>query len=157
MKQAGIALTLYAKDHGGRFPRHPSGYGDALSLLRDDTMPFAVTGPGYSEEVFKRAWATPTPSHVEEALCGRVYVQGLAETNDPRIAVLFDKVAAPPDHCHFPQRLWAEFVREVWTIGEGHRIVPVDCWPTFASNQVELLMQAGFTRSRAEALYSQVR
>jgi hypothetical protein len=32
-------------------------------------------------------------------------------------------------------------------------MIPVDRWPAFASNQVQLLVQAGIPRATAEAYY----
>lgn len=155
MPQAGIALQLYASEHGGRFPVHTNGYGDALLLVGEGGPHFFLTGPGYSTGVFEEAWASK--SDVDETLCGRVYVQGLSETNDPGIAILFDKLAAPPDHCHFPRRLWAGFVREACFLQGNWRAVPIEDWAGFASNQIELLVEAGFDRKHAEALYNEVR
>jgi hypothetical protein len=103
MPQAAGALRVYAHENGGRFPFHTNGYGDALLLVGQEGPYYYLTGPGYDTRVFEQAWASK--GDVDEALCDRVYVQGLTETNDPRIAVLFDKVAAPPDHCPFPDRL----------------------------------------------------
>jgi hypothetical protein len=114
-----------------------------------------LTGPGHSTQVFAEAWASK--SDVDEALCGRVYVQGLDETSDPGIVVLFDKIAAPPDHCHFPRRLWAGFVREVCFVDGSWRAVPLDPWGAFAQKQINLLVEAGFARGNAERLYGEVR
>jgi len=86
-----------------------------------------------------------------------VYVQGLSETNDPGLVVLFDKIAAPPDHCHFPRRLWAGFVREVCFVDGSWRTVPLEAWSGFALQQIDLLVEAGFDREHAARLYSEVR
>jgi hypothetical protein len=86
---------------------------------------------------------------VDERRCGRVYVQGLSQTNDSRIAILFDKVAAPPDHCHFPRRLWSDYFRDVGFTDGSWRSVPAEKWQEFSREQVELLVQAGLTREQA--------
>lgn len=155
MPQAGMALRMYAQDSGGRFPIHTNGYGDALLLVGEAGPYYFLTGPGYSEQVFREAWASK--SAVDETLCGRVYVQGLGEAADPGVVVLFDKMAAPPDHCHFPNRLWAGFVREVCFVDGDWRAIPIDVWDTFAQEQIDLLVGAGFTREDAEKLYGEVR
>jgi hypothetical protein len=155
MPQAALAFRMYASDHAGRFPIHTNGYGDALLLLGDGGPYFFLTGPGYSTRVFEEAWASK--SDVDETLCGRVYVQGLSETNDPGVVVLFDKIAAPPDHCHFPRRLWAGFVREVCFVDGSWRAVPLEAWSGFAQEQIDLLVEAGFDREHAESLYNEVR
>ncbi len=156
MPQAASALLNYADDNGGRFPFHTNGYGDALMMIaREPALFYYISGPGYDTSVFREALASGRD--VDESRCGRVFVQGLTVTNDPRIAILFDKVAAPPDHCHFPRRLWAGYVREVCFIDGTWRTVPVREWANFAHQQVELLVEAGFSRTQAQQLYDQVR
>jgi hypothetical protein len=157
MPQAGLAFRSYALDHQGRFPYSTNGYGDALLLMANEMGSFwgPLTGPGYDSRVF--AEAARTGRHIPEQLCGRVYVQGLSTISDAKIAILFDKIAAPPDHCHFPRRLWAGFVREVCFVDGDWRMVPVAEWPDFARRQTELLLAAGFSRGQAEELYQQVR
>ena len=157
MPQAGLAFKTYALDHEGRFPYSTNGYGDALLLMTNEMGNFwaGFTGPGYDSGVF--AEAARTGRHIPEQACGRVYVQGLSETNNPEIALLFDKVAAPPDHCHFPRRFWWGFVREVCFVDGSWRMVPVAEWSDFARRQVELLVADGFPRAQAQQLYEQVR
>jgi hypothetical protein len=48
MPQATFELISYADKHGGKFPTHAAGYGDALLLL-DPDCDYALTGPGYDE------------------------------------------------------------------------------------------------------------
>jgi hypothetical protein len=156
MPQAAGALLTYAHDHDGRFPYHTNGYGDALLLLTPDlAAPYCLTGPGYGTAAYDEAIATK--AHLDEKRCGRVYVQGLGLTNDSRIAMLFDKVAAPPDHCHFPRRLWRGFSRDVCFVDGDWRSVPVEKWPEFSREQVDLLVQAGSTRDAAQRLYDQAK
>jgi hypothetical protein len=152
MAMAATSLSTYAYDHGGQFPYHTNGYGDALLLMTDYMEGFwaGFTGPGYGAAVF--AEAARTGSHVPDEACGRVYVQGLAATNDGKIAILFDKVAAPPDHCHFPGRLCRGFVREVTFVNGSWETVPVGQWSAFARQQIELLVAAGFSRAQAQQL-----
>jgi len=154
MPQAVSAFRVYAYDHGGVFPYHTNGYGDALLMMAPAGPWYYLTGPGYDTSAFEKALALA--GHVDEKRCGRVYVQGLSETNDGRIAMLFDKVAAPPDHCQFPGRLWREFVREVCFVAGQWRPVPVAGWSAFAQEQVELLIRAGFSKEHAQELYREV-
>jgi len=144
-------------DQHGRFPYSTNGYGDALLLMSNEMGSSwgALTGPGYDSGVF--AEASRTGRHVPEQACGRVYVQGLSDTNNPEIAILFDKVAAPPDHCHFPRRLWWGFVREACFVDGSWRMIPVAEWSDFAHRQTELLVADGFPRAQAQQLYEQVR
>ncbi|MFO1511362.1 MAG: hypothetical protein U1F83_00360 [Verrucomicrobiota bacterium] len=154
--QAGGSLLAYAGDHSGKFPTHTNGYGDALLLLvaDDPTSSYILTGPGYDAAVFDRALANHTD--VPEAECGRVYVQGLSETNNPELVVLFDKIPTPGgDHCHGLRRLRAPLCREVLFVDGGHDMILESKWQEFASNQVELLVKEGFERSAAEAVYAE--
>jgi hypothetical protein len=155
--QAGLALKQYALDHQGRFPYCTNGYGDALLLLTNEMGNAwgSCTGPGYDSAVF--AEAARTGRHIPEKACGRVYVQGLSDTSNPKIAVLFDKTAAPPDHCHFPRRLWWGSARDVCFVDGSWRSVPVEEWPGFARSQIELLVADGFPRAKAQQLYDEVR
>ena len=157
MPQAYGTLMTYASTHAGRFPYHTNGYGDALLLMANEMGPSwgPLTGPGYDSKVFNKALRNG--GHIPEQACGRVYVQGLSETNNPEIAVFFDKVAAPPDHCHFPTRLWQEFAREVCFLDGSWRPVPAAEWSDFVHRQVELLVAEGFSRAHAQQLYDQVR
>src|SRR5712664_2178423 len=68
----GQSLRLYALDHGGRFPYHTNGYGDAL-LMVNGGWDAALTGPGYDTRVFERA--RRTGEDAPEVEFGRVYVQ----------------------------------------------------------------------------------
>jgi hypothetical protein len=152
----GLAFDSYAAEHGGRYPMDTNGYGNALLQLTNYMGDFwaGYTGPGYDGKVF--ADAARTGHHVPEAECGRVYVQGLAQADNPDIALFFDKMPSPGgDHCHFPFRLYAPLAREVWTIGSGHRVIRESDWNAFATNQVQLLVAAGIPREQAEAYYSE--
>jgi hypothetical protein len=73
--QAGVGLRQYAGDHGGLFPTHTNGYGDALLLLfaKNYVPSYALTGPCYDRFVFDRALTNH--SDIPESECGRVYVQ----------------------------------------------------------------------------------
>ena len=85
-----------------------------------------------------------------------MYVQGLSETTEPAIALLFDKMPTPGgDHCHFLARVSAPLAREVWTIGSDRRVIREIEWPAFAKLQIELLVAAGIAREQAERYYSE--
>ena len=153
MKGGGLSLMAYAHDHGGRFPFHTNGYGDAL-LLVNDGWDEALTGPGYNARVFERA--RRTGEDAPEAEFGRVYVQGLSDTNNPEIAILFDKLPTPGgDHCHLFRRMRAALGREVWTIGSGMLFIPESKWPAYSKSQIELLVAAGISRQEAEMYYAE--
>jgi hypothetical protein len=153
--QAGGALRGYAGEHFGNFPVHTNGYGDALLiLLAEGYQPSgALTGPGYDRFVFDRALKNHT--EVPESECGRVYVQGLSESTSSEIAILFDKIPSPGDHCHFLHRLWKPVGREVLMVDGSHRFIKETTWPEFTRIQVELLVKEGFSRTTAETVYTE--
>lgn len=154
--QAGLGLRLYAGDHGGQFPTHTNGYGDALLLLlAGNYVPsYALTGPGYDRFVFDRALTNQTD--IPESECGRVYVQGLTETNNPNIVILFDKIPTPGgDHCHLLRRLRASLSRDVLLLDGSQQGILESKWPDFAKHQIELLVKEGYDRSLAERLYAE--
>ena len=154
MKVGGLGLMGYAHEHGGQFPFHTNGYGDALLLLINDGWDAALTGPGYHTQIFQRG--RKTGEDAPESEFGRVYVQGLRDSNDAEIALLFDKLPTPGgDHCHLFSRMFAPLGREIWTIGGGLRFISESRWPAFAKEQIELLVAAGIPREQAERYYSE--
>jgi hypothetical protein len=155
IKQAGMALLLYADTNGGRYPDAPGGYGDALLLAGEEENWHALTGPGYDPAVTREAAAAGR--QLPEAGCGRVYIRGLTTKTNGRIAILFDKRSTPGgDHCHWPHRLWASRGREVLFRSCDFRFVRDSDWPAFADEQIELLVQEGIPRAEAVRLYAQV-
>lgn len=149
----GLSLSSYAQEHEGRFPFSTNGYGDALVLVNagwDESL----TGPGYDARVFERV--RRTGENAPENEFGRVYVQGLSQTNDPEIVLLFDKLPTPGgDHCHLLQRIFAPLAREVWTIGGVRQVIRETEWPAFSKRQIDLLVAAGVSREQAEIYYSE--
>lgn len=144
-------LAQYAQEHGGRFPFHTNGYGDAVMLIPEVWLG-CFSGPGYDTKAWEQALRTG--GHIPEDQCGRVYVQGLSVTNDPEIVLLFDKIPTAGDHRHFFSRIGAPLVREIVKIG-GVEIVPETEWPALAKRQIELLVAAGIAREQAESYYSE--
>src|SRR5580658_3253661 len=108
IKAAGMAFLLYEKDHQGRLPFDTNGFGDALMLLvksgnlgPQEEGWHCVTGVGDEGSIFRAALASG--AHIPEEKCSRVYVQGLSKTNDPTIAILFDRWSNPGgDHFRRP-------------------------------------------------------
>lgn len=98
---------------------------------------------------------TAIQGDIPENLCGRVYIPGLKETDNPDIAILFDKKATPGDHCHGLSRLRAQHGREIMS-GMGISFIPQEEWQDFVSQQIEKLVAAGMPRDQAEWYYDQV-
>jgi len=150
MKVAGMTFLGYASDHGGVFPYHTNGFGDALLLVVRDSprdIPF-ICGPGDDGHVFSNALAQGL--HVPEIQCSRVYVQGLSQTNDPRLCILFDRRSVPGgDHFYGSGKR----VREACMLDGSMETVPDERWADFSRQQVELLAAAGFRREKALQYY----
>jgi len=150
MKLAGSVLSDYAREHGGVFPYHTNGFGDALLLLvkeEPSNVPF-ICGPGDDGHVFSNALAHGL--HVPEAQCSRVYVQGLSETNYPGIAILFDHHSVRGgDHFYGSGKP----LREVCLLDGSMQTILDARWAEFSRQQVELLVEAGFPREQALRYY----
>ena len=154
IKSAGLELLNYADQHGGLFPTHPRGYGDALLML-DENVYYTLTGPGYDDAAFQLAKNLGTPLAKKD--CGRVYIQGLNNTVNPKIAILFDKISTPGgDHCHLFARMSAPLGREVLFVVGYHEFIPDSEWPAFVQGQLALLATAGIPPVEAQRLYDSV-
>jgi len=152
IRQTGLGFRLYANDHHGEYPFHPNGFGDALLLLvrSNHTYVAMITAPGddghYFEECLK------TGADVPEARCSRVYVQGLREASNPQLAMVFDRrPTRGGDHWRRP---WGPLMRDVCLADGSVLFLNESGWPAFAKQQIELLVQEGFSRTEAERLYA---
>ncbi len=155
IKQAGLAFKTYSMDNNGKFPYDTNGFGNALLLLvkggylGDTNGEYCIgpiTGPGDDGKLLREA--LKTGARIPEEKCSRVYIQGLSETNNPEIAILFDKKPTPGGD-HF-RRPWGPLVREVCLLDGSMQVIPEKGWPRFSSNQMELLVQDGIARSTAQ-------
>jgi len=158
IKQAGIAFKQYQYDNYGNLPYDTNGFGNALLLLvkagylGDTNSPYSIgpiTGPGDDGSFFEEALKTGAP--IPEQKCSRIYIQGLSETNNPQIAILWDKKSSPGGD-HF-RRPWGTLLREVCLLDGSMQVIPEKSWAGFVSNQVELLVQDGIPRATARHYY----
>jgi len=95
MKGTGLSLRTYAMDHDGKFPFHTNGFGDAIVILLKEVYdgPKLFTAPGDDGSLYKVSMKTG--AHMPEERCTRAYVQGLSDTNNPEIALVFDRYPTP--------------------------------------------------------------
>jgi hypothetical protein len=150
--QAGLALRIHANANAGQFPFHTNGFGDALLPLIASAGAYPFTGPMFDSSELMAAQAARRD--VDESRLGRIYVQGLSETNNPAIALLFDQWATPGgDHCHGLARLSAPLGREVLWLDGSHEFVKESEWHGFATNQIVLLEAEGIDRRTAQVYY----
>jgi hypothetical protein len=157
IKQTGSSFKVYAADHYGQFPYSTNGFGNALLLLagadsKDDYVGGFIgclSGPGDDGHLYRDALTNHTV--LPEEKCSRVYIQGLCETNDPQICLLFDRHSCPGgDHFRAP---WKHRVREVCLLEGSMQVISDEQWPEFSRQQVELLVAAGFARTNALRFY----
>jgi hypothetical protein len=150
--QAGLALRFYANEHGGHYPTHTNGFGDAILPLIGTADAHPFTGPMFDASELLAAKATGRD--VDESKLGRIYVQGLTETNNPAIAIMFDQLATPGgDHCHGLARLFSTAGREIlWLDGTRDFVKSAD-WSAFAANQIALLVSEGIDLRTARRYY----
>jgi hypothetical protein len=157
IKQTGLAFRVYAGDHNGQLPFSTNGFGNALLLLvksgglTDDASNSIrfVCGPDDDGHIFVEA--LKNNSIVPEDQCSRVYIQGLCDTNDPQICILFDRNSCPGgDHGHSP---WGHRVRELCLLDGSMQAISDEKWPEFSRQQVDLLVAAGFSRTNALHFY----
>ena len=150
--QVGLALRMYSEANNDYFPYSKKGYADGLAKGAEYCS-WIVTGPGYKSvlsEDFEK-------EDIPEDLCGRIYIQGLKESDDCNIAILFDKLATPGgDHCHLPQRIWAPLGREVLFIDGHHEFIINEQWDNFVQKQINLLVKTGIPKEKAEWYYNQI-
>ena len=131
-KQLGMALLIYAQDHNGAFPSGGptpeaslgllySNYADA-NVLRGKTVPLEVT---------KRALEVDGKLGPEST--GWHYVEGLNESDDSRVAVIWDKVGLG----HNGQLI--DGGHEVVFLDGSTQYVSRSAWPKFLEDQKQLL------------------
>jgi hypothetical protein len=161
IKISGSTLQSYAADHEGRFPYHTNGFGDALLLhVKEDALNYGdtntgeytvrfITGPGDDGKVFKDALRNSTA--VPEEKCSRIYIQGLTETNNPQIALLFDKKSTRGGD-HF-RRPWGSLLREVCMLDGSMQTIREELWAAFSKRQIDLLVEEGIDSATAEHYY----
>lgn len=143
-------------DHYGHFPSDTNGYGNALLLISNEVNNgwALLTGPGYDGRVF--AEAARTGRRIPDSACGRVYIQGLSENDNPQIAIFFDKTPSPGgDHCHGLARIFAAPAREALKIDGSIDLVWETNWKAYSRTQIDLLVRTGMARTQAEAYYTE--
>jgi hypothetical protein len=131
----GTALRIYALEHSGQFPTGGDTPEGSLSLLysnyvdaytlRGKTVPLKVT------EVALRQNGKLGPDS-----CGWHYVDGLTESDNPQIAIVWDKVGLG----HNGERIKGGG-HEILFLDGSHRVISASKWPEFLDEQRQLLAQ----------------
>ena len=152
IKATGLAFRVYADEHNGQFPYSSNGFGNALLLLvNTNNLPGVAWICGPDDDGLLYLEALTNHSIMPEEKCSRVYIQGLSETNDPQICILFDRNSfRGGNHFRSP---WGHRVREVSMLDGSMQVISDERWPEFSRKQVELLVAAGFSRTNALHFY----
>ena len=152
IKNTGLTLRMYAGDHEGKYPFHTNGFGDAIVMLVKEYSPEFVgifTAPGDNGDLLRASIKNGT--HMPEDRCTRMYVQGLSETNNPEIAMVFDRY--PTRGGDHQRRPWGDWLREVSLSDGSMQTIREENWPAFKEKQIKLLIAEGFSPDQAESFY----
>ena len=135
LKQLGLSLYQYAGSHAGHYPAGGDCPEASLSLLyREPENPGAYVLSGKTksaeaaEEILKRGELLGPDT------CDWHYVEGFTVYDDPRLALVWDKVGLG----HNGERL-RNGGHSVWRVGCGEEIVPASEWPEFLAEQERLM------------------
>jgi hypothetical protein len=129
-----FALLEYADEHGGAFPTGEASPEASLSLLYPKHANAYVLGgktvpDGVAEEILGRGERLAPES------CGWHYVEGLRKDDDPRLGLVWDKVAGLG---HNGNR-WFGGGRVVIFVDGSMRRISGEEWPAFLVEQERLL------------------
>ncbi len=130
-KALGLALSLYAETHGGRFPTGGATPEASLSLLYPDYLSAEdLRGKTYPVGPAKELLEAGQPLTPET--CGWHYIDGLTQNNAPshRIAIAWDKIGLG----HSSERLPEGGHSVVFMDAHGQVIKEAD-WPRFLAEQ----------------------
>lgn len=129
----GLALRLYADDHGGHFPVGDDTPEASLSLLYSNYLDaYTLRGKSVPLETVQKA--LKQTGKLDPTSCGWHYVEGLTEADDPQIALIWDKVGLG----HNGQRLRSGG-RELILVDGSRTLVSVAEWPAFLEKQKQLV------------------
>jgi hypothetical protein len=134
----GMGLRQYAEDHGNWLPHGEATPEASLSLLYKDDSVTALWTLGGKNIPHETVEATlKRDGKLSPATCGWHYVEGLRETDNPEIAVAWDKVIGLG---HNGQRVRG-MMHEVILLDSSHPNIRKEAWPEFIANQKQLLAQ----------------
>ena len=135
LKQLGMALDSYAESHQGRFPAGESCPEASLSLISREHLgigPEVLCGKTIPAERARRV--LDRGDLLGPDTCDWHYVEGLTLADDPRIAILWDKIGLG----HFGERL-SGGGHSIWRLRDGEEVVSDADWPQFLKEQSQLI------------------
>jgi hypothetical protein len=128
-----FALEEYAQEHGGRYPFGGDSPEASLGLLYSNYVDANVLrGKTVSLQTVERALAK---NHkLDPDSCGWHYVEGLTLSDDPQIAVVWDKIGLGHNGQHLKNG-----GHEVIFVSGSELVISGPSWPKFLKEQQELL------------------
>jgi hypothetical protein len=127
LKLLGLALDSYAESHDGHFPTGGNCPEASLSLISREDLgigPEVLCGKTISAEKARRV--LDRGALLGPDTCDWHYVEGLTLADDPRIALLWDKVGLG----HFGERL-SGGGHSIWRLVGGEEVISEADWPEF--------------------------
>jgi hypothetical protein len=135
LKGLGLALLQYAKEHGGHFPAGGGCPEASLSLLyreKYDIDAYTLCGKTKSAEAAREI--LERGELLGPDTCDWHYVEGLTLSDDPQLALVWDKVGLG----HNGQRL-SDGGHSIWRVGGLEEVIPDSEWPQFLEDQKRLI------------------
>jgi hypothetical protein len=133
-KQLSFALTHYADDHDGWYPRGEDCPEASLSLLHrtdpDDVTPNLLRGKSVPLDAVRERLSGGLLLTAET--CGWHYVDGLRKDDNPRLALFWDKEGLG----HNGE--WTGGAHTVWFVDGSSDTVSADRWDAFLDEQKAL-------------------
>jgi hypothetical protein len=133
LKGVGVALHMYAQKYGGHYPAGAGSPEASLSLLYREGSEDAEGLRGKSVPVEKVQRILERGDLLGPDSCGWHYVEGLTDSDDPNLAVVWDKVGLG----HNGQDIGGG--RSVLLVCGSEEVVPAADWPAFLKRQQQLM------------------
>jgi hypothetical protein len=135
LKCLGLSLLDYAQRHNGHFPAGGGCPEASLSLLyRDDPNLGAYVLSGKTKSTEAAQEVLERGDLLGPDTCDWHYVEGLTQNDDPRLALVWDKVGLG----HNGERL-PNGGHSVWRVLPGEEVIPESEWPKFLEEQERLM------------------
>jgi hypothetical protein len=142
LKGVGLALHLYAQKYGGHYPAGAGSPEASLSLLYREGSLDAEYLRGKTVPVEKVQRILERGELLGPDSCGWHYVEGLTTSDDPNLAVVWDKVGLR----HNGQDIGGG--HSVLLLDGSEEVVPAAEWLDFLKHQQELLASRRLRRTQ---------
>jgi hypothetical protein len=133
LKGVGVALGQYAEKYNGHYPAGAGSPEASLSLLYREGSLDAEYLRGKTVPVEKVKRILERGELLGPDSCGWHYVEGLTTSDDPNLALVWDKVGLG----HNGEDLHGG--HSVWFLGYSEEVVPAEKWPDFLKQQQKLM------------------